>query len=253
MYKVTYVLSGLKETVFTELGGRAPARYIVISEYIIKKIPDLFGYNDQYSDSAEIIFRILEPYADNNHFSQIVDECEMFIRQFFVSLYKQDYNIAGHSFYFSGSALKNTASITINNRLRKSGKVLNEGALDNVYNSPIPNTNDLFITNAICLEDEAFRFCTLYECLRFKWNCLNSMKEVYNKIIQEGYDKKYQIDCNNPNINPQNSFNPQDDFSYLRTILAHHNPFINAIIGVDIQERIKRDSIKIVKIIRDEP
>lgn len=92
------------------------------------------------------------------------------------------------------------------------------------------------------------RFENLYEILKKK--CGNQIKVTQQ--MEEKFAEKYDINCKNENISdeyvkkiPKAKY--QDDFTYLRTMIAHGSPDYFE----EIEERLPREIRKIVKVISD--
>lgn len=99
--------------------------------------------------------------------------------------------------------------------------------------------------------DQALRFENLYE--KLKSFCGGTQINVTKKI-KDNYKQKYNINCENHNISSEYCGDNvdkkwQDDFTYLRTLISHGG---DSRYADDINERLKRDTFKIVKVLKDE-
>ena len=106
---------------------------------------------------------------------------------------------------------------------------------------------ELLLVNLLKEQNPALKFENLYERLKIK--CGNQVKVT--KKIKEKFCIKYQINCNNKNINekfvekhPDTEY--QDDFTYLRTMMAHNE---DGKWSDEIEKRVERDTIKIIKVL----
>lgn len=108
--------------------------------------------------------------------------------------------------------------------------------------------SDLQVVNALEEPNEIQRYENLYEILKKK--CGNQIKVT--EKIKADFSYKYDIKCDNENIdsiyverNPDTKF--QDDFTYLRTMISHGSSEY----AEEIEKRLSRELIKIVKVITD--
>ena len=106
---------------------------------------------------------------------------------------------------------------------------------------------------AISIENEVMRFTSLYELLKDKCGSQAKVKE----LIESKYQNRYSICCENDNKDGDKygeDNKKQDDFSYLRTLCAHINAEKDDIEVLlrEYQERIERDTDKIIKVLMDE-
>lgn len=93
------------------------------------------------------------------------------------------------------------------------------------------------------------RYENLYEQLKKKCG-RDTQRAVKEKIINEFADE-FNIKCDNLNIDPEyverhQDAREQDDFTYLRTMISHGNITHED----EIEQRLERDTIKIVKVLK---
>ena len=97
-------------------------------------------------------------------------------------------------------------------------------------------------------KSQVLRYTNLYE--RLKNVCGGNQIAVTNKI-RDRFSDEYNIKCDNENIDVEYAEKHrrakyQDDFTYLRTMIAHGG---NGNYSDEIYSRLRRDTIKIVKVL----
>lgn len=110
------------------------------------------------------------------------------------------------------------------------------------------NEKKLLMVSQLEEKSQVLKYTNLYE--RLKSVCGGSQIKVTKKI-KERFSDEYNIKCDNENIDAEyaerfSDTKYQDDFTYLRTMIAHGG---NGNYSDEIYSRLRRDTIKIVKVL----